>query len=81
MMEYLLIDELVQNKIINIGLYFGNPVFSDGQLYVALFRVGNREGIHVMVTDGWNNATMDPTKGVLPEGVYTRNVVHRDIFQ
>ena len=64
-----------------IGLYSKNPEFSHGQLYVALSRVGNRDGLHIMVTNGWKNATSDPITGIVPEGVYTRNVVYRDIFQ
>ena len=64
-----------------IGLYLRNPVFSHGQLYVALSRVGNRDGLHIMVTNGWKNATNNPNTGIVQEGVYTRNAVYRDIFQ
>ena len=40
----------------NIGIYLPNPVFSHGLHYVALSRVGKKDGLKIMVVDGWKEA-------------------------
>jgi len=59
----------------HIGLFLKKSVFSHGQLYVALSRVGARDGVTIMVQNGWKESS-----GGSPDGVYTENIVFREVF-
>ena len=54
-----------------VGVFLSGPVFSHGQLYVALSRCTDPANVHVYVQDG-----------NLPgrQGTYTRNVVFRNVL-
>ncbi|KAH9547373.1 hypothetical protein CY35_11G030800 [Sphagnum magellanicum] len=58
-----------------VGIFLPKPVFTHGQLYVAMSRIGCPEGVKMLVTDGWENAHEDA-----PAGVYTRNVVYTEVL-
>src|ERR1700752_2203757 len=65
------INKAQGQTILNMGLYLPKPVFTHGQLYVALSRVQSNDKIKVMVINGHIEGKED---------IYTKNIVYREIF-
>ncbi|KAL7142072.1 hypothetical protein ABFS83_08G098100 [Erythranthe nasuta] len=61
---------LMDKTLSHVGLYLPRPVFSHGQLYVALSRVKSRSGINILI----NSESGDTTN-------VTNNVVYKEVFQ
>jgi ATP-dependent DNA helicase PIF1 len=54
----------------NVGVYLKKPVFTHGQLYVAISRVRNRNGLKILIEN------QDGTCGKI-----TKNIVYKEILQ
>jgi len=59
-----------------MGVYLHEPIFCQGQLYVAFSQCGSRRGVWVLVRGG-SRVTLNGA----PVGVYTNNVVYREVLQ
>jgi len=53
-----------------VGVYLPKPVFTHGQLYVAVSRVTSRKGLKLLILDEDNNVCKETT-----------NVVYHEVFQ
>ena len=54
----------------NVGLYLPRPVFSHGQLYVAISRVTSRKGLKVLIDDDTDS-----------DCTVTQNIVYKEVLQ
>jgi len=52
----------------SVGIYLSSPVFSHGQMYVAISRVTSKQGSKILIVDGENTDT-------------TSNVVYHEVFR
>jgi len=53
-----------------VGVYLKKPVFTHGQLYVAISRVTSKNGLKILIEDDDGNCT-DTTKNIVYPEVFT----------
>ena len=54
----------------NVGVYLPSPVFSHGQLHIAISRVTSRDGLKILINDEDGQDTD-----------VTSNVVYKEVFR
>eukprot|EP00267_Zea_mays_P022270 XP_008647048.1 ATP-dependent DNA helicase PIF1 [Zea mays] len=78
------IDTEIGQTIPNVGVYLPEPVFSHGQLYVALSRSTTRSNIKILViptVDGRKKSRKGVKKNPTVDcGTYTKNIIYKEVL-
>lgn len=51
------INRSQEQSLKSVGIYLSGPVFSHGQLYVAISRVTSRQGLKILIVNGDGEST------------------------
>jgi ATP-dependent DNA helicase PIF1 len=65
----MIINKSQGHTLSTAGIYLHKPVFTHGQLYVAISRVTSKDGLKILIEDEDGNCTNK-----------TKNIVYREVF-
>ena len=63
------IDKSQGQSLQRVGLYLDRPIFSHGQLYVAVSRVTSKDGLRILIVENDYG-----------DHFHTKNIVYKEIF-
>jgi ATP-dependent DNA helicase PIF1 len=72
------INKAQGQTIPNVGVYLPEPVFSHGQLYVALSRATARSNIKILAIPPSDKK--DKKRTIKINGKYTKNIVYKEVL-
>jgi ATP-dependent DNA helicase PIF1 len=72
------INKVQGQTIPNVGVYLPEPVFSHGQLYVALSRGTASSNIRILTVPPSDKK--DKKKKAMINGTYTKNIVYKEVL-
>ena len=66
----------------NVGVYLPEPVFSHGQLYVALSRATARSNVKILAIPAVDEKKKKRKNTGYPkiDGIYTKNIVYKEVL-
>jgi ATP-dependent DNA helicase PIF1 len=75
------VNKAQRQTIPNIWVYLPEPVFSYGQLYVALSRATTRSNIRILVVPAVEkDVTKGKRKKKLTEDIFTKNNAYKEVL-
>jgi len=64
----------------NVGVYLPEPVFSHGQLYVALSKATARSSIRILAMSAEKDVNKENKRMTTQNGTYTKNIVYKEVL-